>query len=533
MSSSTPRGRLTLSWVGKEQALIGTAVGGYEWVDRTDPRVTEIRLLRERDTIGDAGTMDGESDNLLIVGDAQDALLALTRIPEYADDLRGKVKLIYIDPPFNTGQAFAQYDDALEHSVWLTMIRDRLLLLRELLAPDGSVWVHLDDAEMAYCRVLMDEVFGRGNFVATVVWQKIHARNNSAQHFSTVHDYVLVYAANRSLLQLGRVDRTELSDSDFWNPDDDLRGRWRRSDLTASHSYEDGRYPVTGPHGDVFTPRGNRWWSVSRDTFEQLRADNRLWWGKTGRTFPFRKRFESELGGLVPTTFWTHDEVGDNREAKAEVTRLFQREKIFATPKPERLLRRIISIASKPGDIVLDCFAGSGTTAAVAHKMHRRWVTIEKEPATVTTFTQPRLEKIIAGEDLGGVTAGVGWEKGGSFRVLETGPTLFEIHGGRTYLAEWATNGAFAEVVAAQLGFRLDHDAPFSGRRGRTRLAVVDGVVDVEVVRAVVARLGSDQRTVIVGKGTTAEAADLLQSISPGSRLRKAPGDLLVQGVVR
>jgi len=533
MTSTPSAGRLTLSWVGKDRSLLGTAAGGYEWVERYDPRVTEVRLLHERETVGDAAPGPNAADNLLVVGDAYDALHALTRIPEYADNLLGQIKLIYIDPPFNTGQAFAQYDDALEHSIWLTMMRDRLLFIRDLLAPDGSVWVHLDDAEMAYCRVLMDEVFGRGNFIANVVWQKIHARNNSAQHFSAVQDYLLVYALDRSRLKLGRVERTELSDSDFWNPDDDPRGRWRRSDLTASHAYEDGRYEVTGPHGDVFTPRGNRWWSVSRETFEQLREDNRLWWGKTGRTFPFRKRFESELGGLVPITLWTHDEVGDNREAKGEITRLFDREAIFATPKPERLLRRVIGIASEPGDMVLDCFAGSGTTAAVAHKMGRRWVTIEKEPSTVETFTRPRLNKVVAGEDPGGVTAAVGWEKGGGFRVLEVGPSLYDVQEGRAFLAEWATNGAFAEGVAAQLGFRVEHDVPFSGRKGRSRLAVVNGVVDAEVVRAIVSRLDDDERAVLVGKGATPDAVDLLKSLSPGSRLRKVPRDLLKRGVVR
>ncbi|WP_157868553.1 site-specific DNA-methyltransferase [Streptomyces caatingaensis] len=351
---------------------------------------------------GKAGDVTGTAaDNLLIHGDSYDALHALVRNPEYGNHYRGKVKLVYIDPPFNTGQAFQHYDDALEHSVWLTMMRDRLLLIRDLLAPGGSVWVHLDDAEMAYCRVLMDEIFGRGNFVGTVVWQKIHARNNSAQHLSSVHDYLLVYARSKSDLVLNKIDRTELSDQEFWNPDNDPRGPWRRSDLTASHAYEDGRYEVVGPYGDVFSPRGNRWWSCSRETFDALREDNRLWWGKTGRTFPFRKRFQSELGGLVPTTFWTHDEVGDNRQAKAEVTKLFDRSRIFSTPKPEALLKRVIQIATDPGDVVVDVFAGSGTTAAVAHKMDRRWVTAELLEETVETFTRPRLEKVVAGDDPG------------------------------------------------------------------------------------------------------------------------------------
>lgn len=525
-------GRLALSWVGRDEALLRTEDGGYEWVSRQDPRVTEVRLLRE---IGKTGEVSGTAgDNLLIQGDGYDALHALTRIPEYADCYRGKVKLVYIDPPFNTGQAFEHYEDSLEHSVWLTMMRDRLLLIRDLLAPNGSVWVHLDDAEMAYCRVLMDEIFGRGNFVGTVVWQKIHARNNSAQHLSAVHDYLLVYARSKDDLVFNRIDRTELSDQEFWNPDNDPRGPWRRSDLTASHAYEDGRYEVVGPHGDVFAPRGNRWWSCSRETFEALRADNRLWWGKTGRTFPFRKRFQSELGGLVPTTFWTHDEVGDNRQAKSEVTRLFDRSQIFSTPKPEALVKRIIQIASDPGDVVVDVFAGSGTTAAVAHKMQRRWVAAELQVDTAEGFTQPRLEKVVNGDDPGGVTKTVGWTGGGGFRTLRVAPSAFEIADGRVFLAEWAKGQDLSAIVAAQLGFShcVVDDSPFCGVRGRTRLAVVDGVVDDDVVRGVLGHLNPGERVVLVGRGVAPDADRVLRDLSSGSRLLKVPRDLVRRGKV-
>ncbi len=523
-------GRLTLSWVNKDQALVPTDEGGYRWVDRDDPRVTEVRLLHQAERIGEV--TDTLDDNLLIRGDSYDALHALVRSPEYAARYRRKVKLVYIDPPFNTGQAFEHYDDALEHSVWLGMMRERLLLIRELLAPDGSVWVHLDDAEMAYCRVLMDEIFGRGNFVATVVWQKIHARNNSAQHMSTDHDYILVYAKEKSSLVFGRVERTELSDLDFWNPDNDPRGPWRRSDLTASHAYAEGKYEVVGPHGDRFVPRANRWWSCSQETFEELRADNRLWWGKTGRTFPFRKRFQSELGGLVPTTIWAHDAVGDNREAKGEITRLFDRSAIFSTPKPEKLLKRILQISTQPGDIVLDCFAGSGTTGAVAQKMGRRWVMAELSPATVESFTRPRLEKVVDGEDPGGVTKETGWTGGGGFRVLDVGPPLYERAGDRLLLADWAKGEVFAQAVASQMGFVFEPDGPFAGRKGRTRLAVVDGVADDVVVKSIVSYLDEEERVTIVAKSAAPEATELLQRVSKGSRLLKAPIDLVRRGKV-
>jgi adenine-specific DNA-methyltransferase len=523
-------GRLTLSWVNKDLALVPTDGSGYQWVERDDPQVTEVRLLHQAERIGEVtGT---PTDNLLIQGDNYDALRALVRTPEWATRYRRKVKLVYIDPPFNTGQAFEHYEDALEHSVWLGLMRERLLLIRELLAPDGSVWVHLDDAEMAYCRVLMDEIFGRGNFVATVVWQKIHARNNSAQHLSTDHDYLLVYAKGKGSLTFGRVDRTELSDLDFWNPDNDPRGPWRRSDLTASHAYSEGKYEVTGPYGDSFAPRENRWWSVSKETFYELHADNRLWWGKTGRTFPFRKRFQSELGGLVPTTIWLHDDVGDNREAKGEITRLFGRSAIFSTPKPERLLKRIVQIASNPGDIVLDCFAGSGTTGAVAHKMGRRWVMAEASHKTVDNFTRPRLEKVVSGTDVGGVTKGVGWQGGGGFRVLDVGPSLYERAERHLLLADWAKGDAFARAVAAQLGYRFEFDGPFAGWKGRSRLAVVDGVADDVLIRSLVSRVSDDERITVVAKGATSEAQDLLRHLNRGSRLLKAPTDLVSRGKV-
>lgn len=180
-AASAPR-RLALNWVGKGHRLLATADGGYEWVDRHHPHVTEVRLLRGEERVGDASPGDAFPGNLLVVGDSQHALRSLIRIPEYAAQYHGKVRLVYIDPPFNTGQLFRHYDDALEHSVWLTMMRDRLLLIRELLAPEGSVWVHVDDTEMAYCRVLMDEVFGRNNFVASIIWQKIRSEQFRAAH---------------------------------------------------------------------------------------------------------------------------------------------------------------------------------------------------------------------------------------------------------------------------------------------------------------------------------------------------------------
>jgi len=262
---------------------------------------------------------------------------------------------------------------------------------------------------------------------------------------------VLVYARDSSQWQPNKVGRTEASDADFWNPDADVRGEWRRSDLTAAKSYSDGHYEVTGPHGDKFAPRPNRWWSISRETFATLAAENRIWWGKTGRSFPFRKRFRSELGELVPTTVWLHEAVGNNREAKQESTEIFGRELIFATPKPERLLQRIIHIATKPGDIVLDSFGGSGTTGAVAHKMGRRWIMIEVGEHCHTHII-PRARKVIDGQDVGGVTEAVDWRGGGGFRYYRLAPSLLE----QDKWGNWVINKAYNPAMLSEALCKLE-----------------------------------------------------------------------------
>ncbi|NKY88167.1 site-specific DNA-methyltransferase [Nocardia veterana] len=528
-------GRLTLSWVNKDQALVPNEQSGYSWVDRDDPRVTEVRLLQPAGIFGDAsGTPD---DNLLIQGDSYDALHALTRIPEYAQRYRGKVKLIYIDPPFNTGQAFEHYDDALEHSVWLGMMRERLLLLRELLAEDGSIWVHLDDAEMAYCRVLMDEVFGRGAFIATVLWQKSYTRENRTA-ISVGHEYILVYSpmglnwkAVRNPLpsseeQLGR----------YVNFDNDARGPWKPTPMHAKA--EKGRrqsqfYTVVTPSGREVNPPPGTCWRFTRERYEEHLADDRIYFGKNGDGVPTLKKFLNEVqSGLVPNSWWTHDEVGTTGTAKAEIVALFPSGTPFSTPKPERLMQRIIHVATNPGDLVLDCFAGSGTTAAVAHKMGRRWIASELSSDTVNVFTQPRLQKVTSGEDNGGISGDVGWTGGGGFRTLQVGPPLYERAGRHLLLAEWAKGDDFAQAVAAQLGFTFEIDAPFHGRKGRTRLAVLDGVADDVVLRAIAAQLGEDERVTVVAKATAPGAAEVLKDLSRGSRLLKAPQDLVRQGKV-
>ena len=421
------RQKLELTWIGKEAR------------PRLEPRI----LLPDPEHSHHAETRQPGDlfDNVLVHGDNLLALKALEA------DYAGKVKCVCIDPPYNTGSAFTHYDDGVEHSVWLSLMRDRLEIMRTLLADDGSLWVFVDDNEAHYLKVMLDELFGRHNFVSTVVWQKIHARNNSARQFSADHDFVLVYAKNAEIWERNRVPRTEASDADFWNPDNDPRGLWRRSDMTASKSYNDGRYEVTGPHGDKHKPRGNRWWGLSQESFEELRSDNRIWWGKTGRTFPFQKRFKSELPDLVPNTVWLHKDVGNNREAKQEITKLFGRKNQFPTPKPERVIERILTIATDPGDLVLDSFLGSGTTAAVAHKMRRQWIGIELGDHAFTHVV-PRLKKVVDGQDPGGVTEAQEWAGGGGFRTYRLAPSLME----RDTWGRWVVNPEYnAEMLAEAL----------------------------------------------------------------------------------
>lgn len=441
--------KLELTWIGKEVR------------PKLEPRI----LLEDpaRSHVAAARVTKSDLfDNRLIVGDNLLALKALEA------EFTGQVKCIYIDPPYNTGSAFEYYDDGIEHSLWLSLMRDRLELLRKLLRDDGSIWINIDDNEGPYLRLLLDEVFGRANFVASVVWQKLHARNNSAQHFSTDHDYVFVYAKDLTRWSRNKVDRTEASDADFWNPDNDPRGEWRRSDLTAAKSYGEGKYTVRGPNGDPFTPRDNRWWSISQETFNELEADGRIWWGKTGSTFPFRKRFRSELGDLVPTTFWSHEDAGNNREAKQESASLFGRDAIFSTPKPERLLQRILHIATNPGDLVLDSFAGSGTTGAVAHKMGRRWIMVELGEHCHTHIA-PRLKKVIDGQDPGGVTEATGWKGGGGFRYFKLAPSLLmQDKWGQWVISKEYNAAMLAEALCKLEGFRYEPSDSVFWMHGRS-----------------------------------------------------------------
>ncbi|MCF3140818.1 site-specific DNA-methyltransferase [Paenarthrobacter sp. AR 02] len=535
---SNPKGRLELTWMGKDQALIPVDHGkyDYEWVSTQDPRAREVRTV---DVNGSYG--EGPDDNLLITGDSGDALRALVSVPEWADRYRGKVKLVYIDPPFNTSQVgFEHYADSLEHSIWLTLMRDRLVYFKDLLADDGSVWVHLDDAEVHRMRCLLDEIFGAANFVATVVWQKVYAPENRTD-VSASQDYILLYAKDRPTWAKSRnlMPRDEKQTAQYKNPDNDPRGPWKAADATAKADV--GRrasqfYTLRTPAGNEYQPPSGRCWLYTEDRFEEMVADNRVWFGKDGGSRPAIKKFLTEVKqGVTPSTWWPYTEVGHNQEGKKEIRSLFPSIVPFSTPKPERLLERILHIGSNPGDIVMDCFAGSGTTLAVAHKMGRRWVGVELQSDTVATFIEPRLKAIIDGTETGGVTASTGWAGGGGFGTAVMAPSMYEVdEDGTVYLSEDAVNGAFSRSVCGQLGFRFEEGDPiFCGRKGRTRLAVIDGMADEHVVRVVVSSLAAQEKAMVVAKGLQEGVAELLRELSPGSRIRKAPEDLFMKRTVK
>jgi adenine-specific DNA-methyltransferase len=358
-------------------------------------RLAEVRPLHPALQVGDG------SENLLVRGDALHALTSLLRLDGYRDRYAGKVRLCYLDPPFNTGETFQHYRDAVARSEWLATLRDRLVLIRRLLAPDGSVWVHLDDSEQHRARCVLDEVFGPKAFVATVIWQKRTSRDNRTA-FSAMHDYIHVYAP------LGPVAwkrlRNPLPDGgEFSNPDGDPNGPWRSVPLTAQagHGTAGQFYTIVSPAGDAHDPPAGRCWTYTRERFDELVAAGRVYWPRAGRGKPRLKRYLHEATGLAPFTIWMAAEVGENADAKKALLAAFPGRPPFDTPKPEALLQRIIHIATNPGELVLDCFLGSGTTAVVAQRMGRRWVGVERSAEVVDGFALPRLRAALDGQGRG------------------------------------------------------------------------------------------------------------------------------------
>jgi len=423
--------KLELTWLGKGDT------------PQLEPR---LLLLQPEHCHGDP-----DADNLLIHGDNLLALKALEQ--EYA----GKVKCIYIDPPYNTGSAFEHYDDGVEHSVWLNLMYHRLVLLRSLLAEDGSIWISIDDNECHYLKVMMDEIFGRKNFVSTVVWQKKYGSKSDSKFLSESHDFILCYSKNMSHFKMNRLGRTEDQNARYKNLDNDSRGAWTSGDLLRNEARDYAIYPIISPKtGKEHLPPPGTSWRFNKEKVVELISEDRIWFGPDGNNVPRLKRFLSEVSDSVPSTsLWLHSDVGHNDEAKKESTK-FNSIDIFATPKPERLIERVLTLATTPGDLVLDSFLGSGTTAAVAHKMGRRWIGIELGEHAYTHCV-PRLRKVVAGQDPGGITRAQNWQGGGGFKTCRLAGSLLERdEEGMLRFNPDFTDEMVAEAVAKIEGYRYN-----------------------------------------------------------------------------
>jgi adenine-specific DNA-methyltransferase len=399
------RQKLELTWIGKDQR------------PRLEPRILledPARSYHAKQRV----TANDLFDNRLIKGDNLLALKALEA------EFTGKVKCVFIDPPYNTGSAFTHYDDGVEHSIWLGLMRDRLEIIRRLLAEDGSLWITIDDNEAHYLKVLCDEVFGRREFLANLVWQSKDTPGNNSTGLAQTHNHVLAYRKSFAF-KPNLLSRNEKQIATYKNLDHDPKGPWLGTPLTRAEHRDRDYYALRNRAGRaVYPPKGSSW-RRPPEKIRELENEGRIYWGKDGDSeFPMEKKYLSEVkDGVVNQTWWPYEFAGSTRNASAELKGLYEGEKSFDTPKPEKLLFRVLEMATNPGDLVLDSFAGSGTTGAVAHKMGRRWIMVELGEHCHTHIV-PRLQKVINGQDPGGVTQATGWQGGGGFRYYELAPTL-------------------------------------------------------------------------------------------------------------
>ena len=472
--------RYTFSWAGKRDAIR---------LLQTPTRAT-LRPCREESIDFDT------TQHLFIEGDNLEVLKLLYKA------YFGRVKLIYIDPPYNTGNDFIYPDDYKDplgryleltgqadaagnllisnpetsgryHSAWLSMMYPRLFLARQLLREDGVIFVSIDDHEVHNLRLLMNEVFGEENFIATVIWHKIFSPKNTARHFSEDHDYVIVYARSAEVWRPSLLPRTEKADARYENLDNDPRGPWSSGDLTARNYYSEGQYEVASPGGKAFSPPKGRYWVVNRERFHEFNRDNRIWWGPDGRKMPRLKRFLSEVKqGIVPQTLWKYEDVGHTQDAKKELLEYVnfeQTDNVLDTVKPIGLIQRMLQLATRPdgGDIVVDFFAGSATTAHAVLAQNRedsgnrRFVMVQipeplpqREPRlhTIADIGKERIRRVIARmreEDKGKLSLHPDEDLG--FKVFKLAPSNYRPWSGvarRTPDAYTRTMAAFADPLA-------------------------------------------------------------------------------------
>lgn len=504
--------KLELTWIGKDKR------------PKLEPRI----LLEDpaRSYHASHHVTEGDIfDNRLIFGDNLLALKALEQ--EFA----GKLKCVFIDPPYNTGSAFTHYDDGLEHSIWLGLMRDRLEVIKRLLSEDGSLWITIDDNECHYLKVLCDEVFGRNNFVSSFAWEKDKGRRNDTD-ISSAHDHILLFAKNRDIWKKIRnpLPRTEAQKARYRNPDNDPRGPWLQGDNgTAKSGGESLLYPITLPSGRVVVPPKGNYWRFSKENFENARSEGRVYFGANGDGMPLIKRYLTDVqDGVVPRTWWPAEEAGSNQSAKRDhLRKLLPDIEPFATPKPEELLLLILHISTNVGDLVLDSFAGSGTTGAVAQKMGRRWIMVELEDSCHTHII-PRLKKVIDGEDRGGVTESVGWQGGGGFRYYKLAPTLIiNDRWGNPVINPEYNAAMLAEALAKLEGFTYAPSEAHWWQHGhsseRDFIYVTTQNLSAEQLQALADEVGAEQSLLVCCAAFHGVTAAQAEARWPNLTLKKIP----------
>ena len=471
--------KLELTWIGKED----------------EPLAIEPRLLLDTPEYSfgevETGTLPNGKPwhgNMLIHGDN---LLALRALEE---NFVGQVKCIYIDPPYNTGSAFEHYDDNREHSIWLSLMRERLVILHRLLSDDGLIWITLDDNEVHYCKVMCDEIFGRKNFLCNVIWQHSIQGKNDAKTFSLSHNHILVYAKSDKFIRY-KLPREEKHNANYSNPDNDPKGPWRSGDVRSPNLRENLKYNITTPSGKIISPpeKGWRW---SKELLLSKIESGEIFFSSDEKRI-IRKIYLCDQDGRVPDSLWLGEDSGTTREANTELKGL---QVAFGTPKPERLIQRVINISTKPGDLVLDSFLGSGTTAAVAHKMGRRWIGVELGEHAYT-HCAVRMKKVIEGEQ-GGISKSQNWQGGGGFKFYELAPSLLnkDKYGNLVINKDYNAD-MLAAAMAKHQGFTFSPDAELYWKQGHSSehdfIFTTTQLITAEMLDAIHDQLGEDESLLI------------------------------------
>ena len=507
------KNKLELTWIGKN--------------DKRQPVEPRILIESKEYSYGtpETGILPNEkpwNGNMLIHGDNLLALKALEQ------DFTGQIKCIYIDPPYNTGNAFEHYDDGVEHSIWLSLMRDRLEILYNLLIQNGSIWISIDADESHYLKVLCNEVFGRRNFVDEVIWQRSYAPINLKKTLSRSHDTILVYAKERTdKFELNKIPRSDKQRDLYKNYDNDPRGDWKSDNLSVGPAVEKNIYPITTPSGRICFPPEGYSWRLSKERLQEYIADNRIWFGPNGNNVPSIKRFLSEVkDGVTPMTLWTYQEVGHNQDAKKEI-KAFGFETVFDTPKPEKLIERILTIGSNPGDIVLDSFLGSGTTASVAQKMGRRYIGIELGNHAYTHCV-PRLKLVTDGTDQGGISKALNWKGGSGFKFYELAPSLLkEDQFGHLVINKEYNADMLAAALAKQEGFTYSPSADVYWKQGYSSesdfIYTTTQFMTVEALASIAEQMGEDESLLICCKAFQKECRNQFRNIT----IKKIPQVLL------